>query len=270
MSVAVIVGSAFGRALDRGRIRAHPETVQTRFGPAVLHRVDGLDAYLLFRHGLPHRYLPHQVPYRAQAAALAAAGCRALLVTSSVGVLDPAVPLYQPLLVGDVVMLDNRLPDGSACTIFPEPVPGQGHLVLEEGLLSRALGAQVREIAAGAGVPLAEGAPTFLYRGGPRTKTAAENRLFAAMGAQVNSMSLAPELVLANELEIPTAGVVVGHKYSVPGGVSPDRAGIAESLERSRAATEALVLAFLRRARPVAFGNHIYRFGSVECTPTEA
>lgn len=261
MSVAVIVGSAFTHALDRGALRVSPGTIGTRYGPATLHRVAGADAWLLFRHGLPHRYLPHQVPYRAHAAALAAVGCRALLVTSSVGVLDPSVPLYRPLLVGDAVMLDNRLPDGSACTMFPEPSADQGHLVLEEGLFSRALGAQLRALAAGAGAPLAEGEVVFLYRDGPRTKTAAENRLFAGMGAQVNSMSLAPEVVLANELEIPAAAVVVGHKYSVAGGVTPDRAGIADSLERSRAATEALVLAFLRQGRPVDFANHIYRFG---------
>jgi len=256
MSVAVIVGSAFSQ---RGGLELEPVEVATAHGRAVLHRVSGTDSYLLFRHGLPHRYLPNQIPYRAHAAALAEVGCEALLVTSSVGVMDPSRPLYTPLIVGDVVMLDNRLPDGSACTMFPTPTPGQGHLVLDEGLLSESLRAQVRALAAGAGVPVAEDEVVFLYRDGPRTKTAAENRLFARW-AQVNSMSLAPEVVLANELGIPCCGLVIGHKYSVSGGVTPDRAGIAESLERSRAAMERAVMAFLEGGAGVAFGNHLYRF----------
>ncbi len=258
MSVAVILGSAFTRL---GGLELTPEVVQTPAGDAVLHRVRGREGWVLFRHGLPHRYLPHQVPYRAHARALAAVGCGALVVTSSVGVMDPAVPLYTPTLVGDLVMLENRLPDGSACSVFEHPEPGQGHLVLEEGLFSRALGAQLRRLAEGAGAPLPEAAVSFLYRDGPRTKTAAENRLFASMGLQTNSMSLAPEVVLANELEIPCAGLVVGHKYSVSGGVTPDRDGIAESLARSRAAVERLVVAFLQGGAPVAFKNHLYRFG---------
>ena len=34
------------------------------------------------------------------------------------------------------------------------------------------------------------------------------------MGADVNSMTLAPEVILASELLIPCSGLVVGHKYS--------------------------------------------------------
>lgn len=256
MSVAVIVGSAFSR---HGGLALEPVEVPTPFGAVTLHRVPDAGGWLLFRHGLPHRYLPNQIPYRAHAAALAAVGCEALVVTSSVGVMDPAVPLYTPLLVGDLVMLDNRLPDGSACTMFAEPTAGQGHLVLEEGLLSAALTAQVRGLVEAGGDAVAEGEVVFLYRDGPRTKTAAENRLFAGW-AQVNSMSLAPEVVLANELEIPCCGLVIGHKYSVAGGVTPDRAGIAESLERSRAAMERAVMRFLAEGEAVAFGNHLYRF----------
>jgi purine nucleoside phosphorylase len=100
----------------------------------------------------------------------------------------------------------------------------------------------------------------FAYVGGPRGKTAAENRMWHALGAQVNSMSLGPEVVLANELEIPTAALVVGHKYSVPDRDNPDEGGVTASLDASRAAMERVVDAFLSGAAPVAFGNHLYRF----------
>ena len=214
---------------------------------------------MLFRHGRPHRLLPHQVPYRAHAWALDYVGCHALLVTSSVGVLDPEVPLFQPHLLSDLLMLDNRLPDGSACTVFTEPGTDQGHLVVKEGLFHEGLGDW---LAARCALP--ERRLDFLYVPGPRTKTPAENRYARSLGAQVNSMTLAPEVVLANELEIPTIGLVVGHKHSLPRGARPDAEDIAESLDRSQEVTLDIVHAFLAEAPRLAFGNELYRFSGPE------
>lgn len=261
-AVAAIVGSAFPSEAPGG-LQLVQRRVVTPWGPVDVHQVVDAPqpAYLLFRHGLPHRLLPNQIPYRAHAWALRDVGCGALLVTSSVGVLDPQVPLFEPLLVGDLLMPENRLPDGSACTMFTEPAADQGHLVLNDGLFSSAMSAQLRTLAGEVGLAMADDPVVFAYAGGPRTKTPAENRWWAQLGAQVNSMTLAPEVVLANELEIPCAGVVVGHKYSVPGIDNPDEASVAGSLARAREATEHLVVAFLRHARPVPFANHVFRFG---------
>jgi len=259
--VAVILGSAFG-VETLAELELEPVQIGTRHGPAVLHRAAGGErpAWVLFRHGLPHRWLPNQIPYRAHAAALAEVGCGALLVTSSVGVLDPELPLNLPLLVGDLLTMDNRLPDGSACTMFVAEGPDHAHLVLSEGLLSPALGEQVRRLAADRGIEVWPREVVFGYVGGPRSKTRAENRMWGLLGADVNSMTLAPEVVLANELGIPTAALVIGHKYSVPTGDAPDRRGVDRSLVESRAAQRELVLAFLRGGAPVPFGNHLYRY----------
>ncbi len=262
-SVAVILGSAYR---DRGPagLPLVPRTVSTRFGDHELFAVDAdlpRPAFVVFRHGQPHRWLPHQIPWRRQAAALAALDVGALLVTSSVGVLDGGVPLHRPLLVSDLLMPDNRLPDGSSCTIFETPSPGQGHLVLEEGLFSLALAAQVEVLAERLGTPIA-GRPVFAFVPGPRTKTRAENRAWAALGAQVNSMSLGPEVVLANELGIACAGLVIGHKYStVAHANTAGRGEVAGSLDDARAAMEALVVAFLLEGEPVPFRNQLFRFG---------
>lgn len=259
-AVAVILGSAFQDALP-ARLDLREETISTRWGEQVLYRVGEVErpAYVLFRHGLPHRLLPNQINYPAQAAALKEVGCEALLVTSSVGVLDAEVPIYQPLLVRDLLMPDNRLPDGRACTMFDQPSEDHGHLVLNEGLFSAALGDQVRMLCTQEEAPVADEV-VFAYVAGPRSKTAAENRLWAELGAQVNSMTLGPEIVLANELEIPCVGLVVGHKYSVPDLNPPDEDDLAGTLDRSRAEQERIVTAFLREAEPVAFANHIFRF----------
>jgi purine nucleoside phosphorylase len=128
--------------------------------------------------------------------------------------------------------------------------------VLEHGLFDTELGDQLVGLSGMVGLLSA----IFGYVPGPRTKTSAENRLWRQWGAQVNSMTLAPEVILANELEIATAAVVVGHKYSLSGGPSMDEAGIRESLERAREGTRNLVRAFLTKGESVSFKNHIYRF----------
>jgi len=260
-AVATILGSAFSTSLPAA-LDLEPEAVETEWGEQTLYRVPETNrpAYVLFRHEVPHRLLPNQIDYRAQAAALRAVDCGALLVTSSVGVLDPDVPLYRSLLVDDLIMLDNRLPDGTACSMFTEPSGDHGHLVLDDGLFATELTEQVRDLSGKVRASVADDV-TFAYVQGPRSKTAAENRVWPQLGAQVNSMTLGPEVVLANELEIPCAGLVVGHKYSVPDRDPPEQAALSTTLDRAREEQERIVTAFLREGEPVAFPNTIYRFG---------
>ncbi|MBA3562607.1 MAG: 5'-methylthioadenosine phosphorylase [Gammaproteobacteria bacterium] len=264
---AVILGSAFRNApegLELERLE-----IDTPWGRQTIHETLGLrrPGYLIFRHGLPHRLLPNQVAYRAQAAALAELGCRALLVTSSVGVLRAEIPLFRPLLVKDIVMLDNRLPDGSACTMFVEPGADQGHLIIDEGLCSPALNRQIADIARRLETPVAMEV-VFAYLGGPRIKTKAENRLWAGLGVDVDAMTLAPEIVLANELGIPSAALVVGHKYSLPD-ASVEYGDVDESLRRSHATQERIIVEFLCCAEPVAFGNRLYRYADKDAAHGE-
>ncbi len=267
MTRAVIVGSSFATVeQDAGplcpRLRSHELDPVARADPAlsIFRLVKHPDSLVLMRHGLPHRYLPNQIPYRAQALALRGLGVSALLCTSSVGLLREGIPLFTPLRVSDLLMPDNRLPDGSACTIWPEPQADQGHLVVDGGLLNHALSQRLEQLAEPLGLaPLPP--VVFGYAPGPRTKTAAENAMWARLGADVASMSLAPEIVLANELEIPCAAVVVGHKNSHAGADDAlDRTSLEQSLVRAREGLEQLIEAFLLDDLQTDFANRIYRF----------
>jgi purine nucleoside phosphorylase len=74
-------------------------------------------------------------------------------------------------------------------------------------------------------------------------------------------MTLAPEVILANELGIHCAGVVVGHKYSIPDIVAlPDELAVTETLESSRDALQLIVRVFAGKGEPVPFANHLYRY----------
>lgn len=254
-AVAVIVGSAWSDGLPWPTERLD---IETPWGQVPLYRRTDLSrtAYLLPRHGVPYAWYPQHIPYRAHAWALRAAAVGSLLVTSSVGVLQSRVPLDTLLDVGDIMWPENRLPDGTPCTLFG---PEGGHLVLREGLLHPGLRGQVAALCQVHGIPLA-GPVVFAYAGGPRTKTAAENRLFASWDADVNSMTFAPEIVLAAEAGIACAGVVVGHKYSHPDIKNPAGEGITASLERSRAELTQIIDVFLRHAEPFPAGNELYRF----------
>jgi purine nucleoside phosphorylase len=132
--------------------------------------------------------------------------------------------------------------------------------VFNEGPFSKSLTDQVREL--GSGLIADNTDPlVFAYVGGPRGKTAAENRMWPKLGAHVNSMTLAPEVILANECEIPAAGLVVGHKYSIPDRPNPESSkSVTESLEQSRTSMERVLQQFLQSGEPVAFQNQIYRF----------
>lgn len=260
-SVAVILGSAFENSIPE-TLDMQPVDVDTPWGMQTLFATTvptGRKVYAIFRHDLPHRLLPNQINYRAQAWSLKAVNCGALLINSSVGLLDADLPLYQPMLLTDLLMSENRLPDGSICTMFEHPLDDQGHLVLNEGLFSQALTQQVYELNSEV-ILKPDSDLVFVYAGGPRSKTPAENHMWAQLGGQVNSMTVGPEVVLANELEIPCAALVVGHKYSIPGITNPPGTDIRETLEQARSATESILIDFLQQGEPVEFGNHIYHY----------
>jgi len=260
-SITLILGSAFEGSFAE-ELKLTPHEIHTEHGTVTLHQTNlrsDRHAYVLFRHGLPHRLLPNQINYRAQALALKSVNCGALLINSSVGVMDAGLPLYKPMLVTDLMMPENRLPDGSTCTMFSEPTVNQGHLLIKDGLFSSELNYRLIE-QHGNDIHKVNDGVVFVYAGGPRGKTPAENRVWAQLGGQVNSMTLAPEVVLANELEIPVAALVVGHKYSVPDVENPKEEEIADTLTNARSATEKILKSFLLEGEPAEFQNQIYRF----------
>jgi len=54
---------------------------------------------------------------------------------------------------------------------------------------------------------------TIITIEGPRFSTRAESKMFRAWGADLVNMSIAPEAILANELEIPYASIAMSTDY---------------------------------------------------------
>ena len=201
----LVVGHSLPAALSD--LQLAPFEVPTPFGHVELHRgtVGGTALYVLYRHGVETSSLAHELNYRANIWALRTAGCSALLLLSSVGIVDEELPLNEPLVIDDLLMFESKLPDGTPCTY------GEGYLIAQGTLFSPALREQFRRQWAldHGGRSLREVSYAFLP--GPRTKSPLENRALRALGVQTNSMTLGPEAVLANELGIATFAVGIGH-----------------------------------------------------------
>lgn len=85
--VGIIGGTGFGRLAELAESGRRDEP--TAFGEAssavVLGTIESVPVAFLARHGNPHRYAPHRVNYRANIAALKAAGVTEIIAINAVG-----------------------------------------------------------------------------------------------------------------------------------------------------------------------------------------
>lgn len=253
--IAYITGSGF---YDHPAFQ--PLTVSTRFGDAVLYRgsMNGQEVLLLPRHGNGHHFLPHQINHRANLLALKEAGATAVVSFSVCGLLRKDWPLAFPLLAGDLYFPDNRLGDGSACTLFTEPgESGRGHL-LAGTLFNQRLS---KRLNSGVLMPHAALQGTYAHVTGPRFNTRPEIRALQAAGCDFLSQTCGPEAVLANELELPYALLGFGIDYA--NGVTDSPTPV-EELNRNLAKAKSAFLSVMETLRlpeeGCGFENFVYRF----------
>ena len=172
----IIVGSSPPREY-LCRLQLIPFIVSTPFGRVTLHRAAdptgrGIPIIVLFRHTEALTTVAPNINHRAHIWALRAAGVTVLLLLSSVGAIAKDVPRWTPVLIDDLLMLDNRLPDGSPCTY------GNGYLISPgASLLSRSLITQLQQSWIKGDPDASLRTVTYWYQVGPRVKSKAESRL---------------------------------------------------------------------------------------------
>lgn len=200
IDVGVITGSGIYE-LPGGR---EPRVVESRFGEAevTVFRAGSWSVGSISRHGRGHHHLPHTVPYRANLASLEQLGARAVLATTTVGAVEPGIPLGRPILFDELFFPENRLPGGEPCTVFTEPGdPERGHSIMGEPFSPR-LRRRMELAARGLGMEVVVGG-VYGHTNGPRFETRAEIRALQAAGVTAVSQTCGPEAVLAGELEMP-------------------------------------------------------------------
>lgn len=160
-------------------------------GPIVSGSLGGVDLFFLPRHGPGHRWLPAEVPYRANVHALRALGCGWLISVSAVG------SLAEHLAPGHVVLVDQYIDRtrGRASTFFGDGVIA--HASMADPTCS-VLRAALLDACQTLGLTSHDGG-TYLCIDGPQFSTRAESNLYRAWGADVIGMTAMPEAKLARE-----------------------------------------------------------------------
>ncbi len=186
--------------------------VGTPFGePAsslLVGKIENNDVVLLSRHGRKHTVPPTQVNNRANIYALKELECTHIITTTACG------SLKEEIGRGDMVIPDQFIDftRHRKITFFEEfnekdlkhvPMADPFDNNLREIIINSAKLLQLKHHSAG----------TIITIEGPRFSTRAESRMFRMWGADVINMSIAPEVILANELGIPYATIAMSTDY---------------------------------------------------------
>ena len=168
-------------------------------------RLGGRRLVFLPRHGRGHRFLPSEVPYRANIWALKSVGVEWIISISAVGSLEEDV---RP---GEICLPDQFIDRtwGRESTFFGDGLVG--HVAMADPVcadLRRALWDTRRA----AGVPFHLGG-TYVCIQGPQFSTRAESFWYRSMGARVIGMTNATEARLAREAELCYATVALVTDY---------------------------------------------------------
>jgi 5'-methylthioadenosine phosphorylase len=211
MTKIAIIG---GSGLEDPTILQNPETVhvETPYGePSSSFKkgqIEGVDVVILSRHGRDHSIPPTQVNNRANLWAIKELACTHIIATTACG------SLREEIHRGDMVVLDQFIDFTRFrnVTFFEKFAQGElNHTPMAEPFdreLKRVLIEQARNMKL-----QCHPSGTVVTIEGPRFSTRAESKMFRLWGADVINMSVAPECILANEINIPYAAIALSTDY---------------------------------------------------------
>ena len=157
------------------------------------------------RHGAAHRSPPQAINYRANIAALGQLGVREVIATSAVGSMNPRFRVGQIGLVDQFLDFTKR----RQTTFFEHAVvhtdmtyPYSRKLNLKISAAAKRIGLDVRQHL------------VYVCAEGPRFETAAEIRMYKMLGGDVVGMTGVPEVVLAKEMMLEYASVVIATNWA--------------------------------------------------------
>ncbi|KAL9945461.1 S-methyl-5-thioadenosine phosphorylase [Verticillium nonalfalfae] len=159
---------------------------------------NGVPIAFLARHGVHHQFAPHEVPARANIAALRHVGVRSIIAFSAVGSLQEEIKPMDFVVPDQVI---DRTKGIRPFTFFEGGVVG--HVGFADPF-DKGLAEVVKTCAAhmdGDGVVLHEKG-TIICMEGPQFSTRAESHMYRAWGGSVINMSALPEAKLAREAEM--------------------------------------------------------------------
>jgi 5'-methylthioadenosine phosphorylase len=209
VNIGIIGGSGLYQMPELQNVRE--QRVETPFGDAsdafIIGELDGVTVAFLPRHAQGHKFLPTEVPYRANIYAMKLMGVEYILSVSAVGSLQEQ---YAPtdMVIPDQ-FFDRTRARAKESTFFGEGIVGHvtfAHPVCSE--LGDILEASCNEI----GVKTHRGG-TYVCMEGPAFSTKAESNVYRQWGMDIIGMTNLQEAKLAREAEIAYATLALVTDY---------------------------------------------------------
>lgn len=209
----VKIGIIGGSGLDDPKIikNSKEKEVTTPYGSPssklTIGKINNVDVVILARHGKTHNLSPSGVPYRANIYALKQENCTHILATTACGSLKEEIDR------GHFIILDQFIDFTRHRKItFHEEFKDEP----KHTSMAQPFNENLRDILIKTCKELKyphHEKGTVITIEGPRFSTKAESHMFRAWGADVINMSIAPEVILANELNIPYAAIAMSTDY---------------------------------------------------------
>jgi 5'-methylthioadenosine phosphorylase len=171
--------------------------------------IDGVGVAFIARHGRGHRFIPSEVPYRANVYAFKQLGAKYLISLSAVGSLNEAMKPLDMVLPDQFIDLTKRRDNtffgngAVAHTSLAEPVCAS-----LADVLARAVSQTHKDVNMGADFALHRGG-AYVCIEGPQFSTMAESHWYRSMGAKVIGMTNMPEAKLAKEAQMAYASLAM-------------------------------------------------------------
>ncbi len=209
----VKVGIIGGSGLDDPELLGNAEStsVDTPYGKPSsalsVGKISGVDVVLLARHGKKHQLSPTQVNYRANIFAMKDQGVTHIVATTACGSLKEEIDRGHFVIVDQFIdftkhrkiTFHDSFENGAVHTPMAEPFDIE---------LRKTLHKATKELGY-----VAHFGGTVITIEGPRFSTKAESKMFRMWGGDVINMSVAPEVILANEAKVPYAAVAMSTDY---------------------------------------------------------
>ena len=208
--IAIIGGSGLEKLdLFDSSEMIHPQTTYGECSSPVIHgRIGEKEVFIFSRHGFQHQITPTHVNNRAHIKAIKDLGCEAIIATTACG------SLRQEIEPGHLVF-PNQVIDFTrfrANTFFDDFNDGGFHHTPFSDPFNEKLNDQLTQLAEKNQLQYHRD-KTIITIEGPRFSSRAESKMFRAWGADLINMSTAPEVILANELQIPYAAIAMSTDY---------------------------------------------------------
>ena len=208
MTIGVIGGS--GLYEIEGLTDIEEVRLDTPFGEPsdayITGMLEGVKMVFLPRHGRGHRFLPSEVPYRANIYGMKVLGVKRIISVSAVG------SMKEEIVPGHIVIPDqffDRTQGKRASTFFGQGVTG--HVQFADPVCPE-LSTVLVEAGQSAGATVHQGG-TYICIEGPNFSTRAESKIYRNWGVDIIGMTNIPEARLAREAEICYGTVALATDY---------------------------------------------------------